>query len=163
MAPLPRFPIHGLCYSVGMNNPHPEDMVRGHPDDPRLRCPKDATLMEKIGVGDFEIDRCAGCGALWFDALELEKVLSGKKAGELVKGLDIGVQGRKSGTRSVGEIVCPRDKSQLITIVDNQQPHIEELACTVCGGVLLDAGELKNLSEFTLGERVKGLFARMRT
>ena len=43
-----------------------------------------------------------------------------------------------------------------------KQPHIQELACTVCGGVLLDAGELKDLSEFTLGERVKGLFGRLK-
>lgn len=145
-----------------MSKPHPEDMVRGHPDDPRLRCPKDAQLMEKITVGDFEIDRCAGCGAIWFDSLELDKVLAGEHAADLVKDLDIGVQGRRSTGMPLGGVVCPRDKSHLITMTDPKQPHIQEQACTVCGGVLLDAGELKDLSEFTLGERVKGVFARIR-
>src|SRR5437016_1243169 len=111
-----------------MSKAHPDDMVRGHAEDPRLRCPKDAQLMEKISVGDFEIDRCAGCGALWFDALELDKVLAGKEATKLVKGLDIGVQGRKAGGRPLGGAVCPRDKARLIKIVDQKQPHIEELA-----------------------------------
>jgi Zn-finger nucleic acid-binding protein len=32
--------------------------------------------------------------------------------------------------------------------------------CRTCGGVLLDAGELKDLSEFTLAERLKGFFRR---
>lgn len=136
--------------------------MKGDENDPRLRCPKDSTYMEKVTVGGIEIDRCAGCGALWFDALELDKVLSGAHAKDMVQVLDIGSKGRVSGGRALGGVVCPRDRSPLITVVDPKQSHIEESACTVCGGVLLDAGELKDLSEFTLGERVKGLFARLK-
>ena len=130
--------------------------------DPRLRCPKDATFMEKLAVGDFEIDRCAGCGAMWFDALELKKILEARHASELVQKLDIGAVGRVSGGRALGELICPRDRSPLIEVVDPRQPHIKELACTVCGGVLLDKGELRDLSEFTLRERLVGMITRLK-
>lgn len=145
----------------------PEDtrvhgMMAGDKQDPRLRCPKDATYMEKVHVGDFHIDRCAGCGAMWFDALELDKVLSGQHSTDLVKHLDIGSQGRPSGGRALGDLVCPRCRSPLIEVLDQQQRHVKELACTVCGGILLDKGELRDLSEFTIGEKVRAVFARVK-
>jgi Zn-finger nucleic acid-binding protein len=62
----------------------------------------------------------------------------------------------------LGDLHCPRDRSPLINIVDLKQEHIEQNACTVCGGILLDAGELRDLSEFTLSERVKAVFAKFR-
>lgn len=128
--------------------------------DGRIRCPKDATFMEKVKVGGMEIDRCAGCGSMWFDARELEKVLQSKDAAATVKNLDIGSQGRASGGRPLGELLCPRDRSPLIDVVDQKQAHVHELACTVCGGVLLDKGELRDLSEFTLSERLRSIFKR---
>ena len=60
----------------------------------KIRCPKDATLMERvmvrgIGIGGagIEIDRCARCGAIWLDAFELEKLLSIQDA---AKDADVG-------------------------------------------------------------------------
>ncbi len=145
---------------------HDKDDTRVHgrmksdEGDPRLRCPKDSTYMEKVMVGSIEIDRCASCGAMWFDALELEKILEAKDAKAFVKRIDIGAIGRAPGVRALGTIVCPRDRSPLIRLQDMKQSHIEELGCTVCGGVLLDKGELKDLSEFTLKERVRALVER---
>jgi len=37
-----------------MAKPPPSDIP-----DPRLRCPKDATLMEKMRIGDLTVDHCA--------------------------------------------------------------------------------------------------------
>jgi len=134
--------------------------MKGDENDPRVRCPKDSMYMEKVTVGGIEIDRCAGCGAMWFDALELDKILESKDSKAFVKNLDIGSTGRHTGVKALGKLVCPRDRSPLITLLDMKQSHVEEMGCTVCGGVLLDSGELKDLSEFTLKERVRALIER---
>lgn len=125
--------------------------------DSRLRCPHDARLMEKVAIGDFTIDRCAGCGGMWFDARELGKVLTSKHG---VEKLDIGAVVKSNASGSLGELHCPRDKSLLITTTDTTQSHIHMDACTVCGGVFLNAGELQDLSEVTLKERLRSLFKR---
>jgi Zn-finger nucleic acid-binding protein len=130
--------------------------------DPRTRCPKDGTLMERVPIGKlFIVDRCASCGAMWFDRLELERVLADKNA---VKGLDVGPLGeRPHDTRlaeALGGKVCPRDNSHLIPFTHKDQPHIHLLACTVCGGLLLDADELLDLGEFTIREKMRALLNR---
>jgi Zn-finger nucleic acid-binding protein len=43
----------------------------------------------------------------------------------------------------------------MLHMVDRTQHHIEFEACTRCDNVFLDAGELSDLTEFTLFERVK--------
>jgi len=134
--------------------------MKGDEHDPRVRCPKDSMYMEKVTVGGVEVDRCAGCGAMWFDSLELDKVLASKDSKAFVKTLDIGATGRSTGVRALGGLVCPRCRSPLITLLDMKQSHVEEMGCTVCGGILLDSGELKDLSEFSLKERVSALIER---
>lgn len=141
----------------------------GEGSDLRLRCPKDATIMEKIEVGTVTIDRCGKCGAMWFDALELQKVLAFNAASKAVgrdtkhapvRSIDPEEKRTHTTGRTPAGMVCPRDRSMLIDLVDQTQPHVQEKSCTVCGGILLDAGELQDLSEFTLKERIKGLFGR---
>src|SRR5689334_22530727 len=73
-------------------------MTAADKHDTRLRCPKDSTFMEKVMVGRIEIDRCAGCGAMWFDGMELERILAGYDTKSL-KMIDIGATGRVSGGR----------------------------------------------------------------
>lgn len=123
--------------------------------DTRLRCPKDATIMERIGVGNFTVDRCASCGSMWLDALELPRVLARHDA---VDKLDIGAIIPRDAHPPLDGLRCPRDKSALIDMVDADQPHVHTSACTVCGGILLDAGELRDLAEFSLRERITRLF-----
>lgn len=140
----------------------PHGMTSKDQHDPRIRCPKDSTYMEKVFISGIEIDRCAGCGAMWFDALELDKILGSGMAKDFASHLDIGATGRPSGGRALGDLHCPRDRSPLIDVVDLKQEHVQEKACTVCGGILLDKGELKDLSEHTLGEKIKGILAKFK-
>ncbi|MBY0114101.1 MAG: zf-TFIIB domain-containing protein [Phycisphaerales bacterium] len=132
----------------------------------KIRCPKDATIMEKLGVGSgehaLEVDHCARCGAIWFDPYELEQTIKAKDAGASMEELDFG-KAKHSYEQTMyrsGDKHCPRDNTVLIEIPDPRQPHVMIDLCRTCGGVLLDAGELKDLSEFTLAERVKGFFRR---
>ncbi len=110
--------------------------------DPRLRCPKDGTLMEKQALGSdggVTIDRCARCGALWLDAHEMEQILAMGAARRV----------------DLAPLRCPRDQSLLVEVADKQQKHVLIMLCTDCGGKLLDAGELTDLSEFTMAERLR--------
>lgn len=118
--------------------------------------------MEKMRVGQVEVDHCARCGALWFDPYELEAVITAKGGTLGIDGIDYGDAGHRYDSHAFNANVrsCPRDGATLRVIPDPRQPHIELDACPTCRGVLLDAGELKDLSEFTLGERMKAFFRR---
>jgi Zn-finger nucleic acid-binding protein len=127
--------------------------------DPRLRCPKDATLMEKMRVGELTVDHCARCGAMWFDPYELDAVLQQKSAATKI---DYGTAAAdyQYNVHRPTPMLCPRDRSPLVAVPDSRQPHVEIDICKSCGGVLLDSGELKDLSEFTLKERLKAFLQR---
>lgn len=126
----------------------------------KIRCPKCSTIMEKITAGpNLEIEHCGRCGGMWFDAYELEAVLKTSKGA--VHQVDYGTARLYDQKVHGGEILeCPRDHKPLLQIPDPRQPHITIDLCKHCGGVLLDAGELKDLSEFTLGERLRAFFQK---
>jgi Zn-finger nucleic acid-binding protein len=126
----------------------------------RLRCPKDGQLMERAVVGGVggsgdtgvSVDRCARCGALWLDKGEMERVLSLGAAASTDLG-PFGADKPRSGP--VAPLLCPRDGSVLVEVADKTQPHVLIMWCTECAGKLLDAGELLDLSQHTLGERLR--------
>lgn len=97
-----------------------------------------------------EVDRCGVCGAMWFDALELDRVLATKGG---ARGVDLGHGSGRAMPIHEGRPQCPVDHSTLIEMTDIRQGHVRMDGCTVCGGVLLDAGELKDLATFSLKER----------
>jgi len=125
----------------------------------KIRCPKDATLMERETVGGSDkggagvaLDRCARCGAIWLDAFELEKLLSMQNA---AKKADIGpIEGAEPGS-SLGEHCCPRDATPLKVVHDPVQVHVRLESCETCNGKLLDAGEILDLSVLTLFEKLR--------
>ena len=99
--------------------------------------------MEKVAVGELVVDHCARCGATWFDPYELEAALKTKGAAEEI---DYGKANEYTWkVYRPSPILCPRDNHELITVPDSRQPHISIDVCRKCGGVLLDAGELKGM------------------
>jgi len=122
-----------------------------------LACPKCEGAMHRARVGAVEIDRCAGCGGLWLDALEKDKLLASKAA---VAEADTGDP--KVGKELDTEVLihCPRDKSRMIHMVDRRQGHIGFEACKVCGGVFLDAGELRDMAHHSMLEKLRSIFSR---
>lgn len=112
-------------------------------NDQRIRCPHDHTPMEREKVGGVAVDRCNACGRLWLDDGELKRLLEDKSS---VEGADAGPFGRESGRAPLGGRVCPRDGRGLLEI---KHPHRADVLieyCPGCRGVLLDAGELRQLS-----------------
>ncbi|MDX2132243.1 MAG: zf-TFIIB domain-containing protein [Planctomycetota bacterium] len=125
----------------------------GPPD--ALLCPLDGYIMQRVTVDGVGVDKCGGCHALWFDALELEKVLAAPGA---VAALEPDPSPRAPNGAPASP-KCPRCAALLIRTRDLRQRHVHLLSCTVCGGVLLDAGEFTDLSHFSLLERVRAYFS----
>ncbi len=126
----------------------------------KIRCPKCSTIMEKVQAApNLEVEHCGRCGAMWFDPYELESVL--KSGGGVIGEVDYGAA-RTYDSKIHGADLreCPRDHQVLLQIPDPRQPHVAIDLCKKCGGVLLDAGELKDLSEFTLAERLRVFFKK---
>lgn len=121
-----------------------------------MKCPKCSAEMAKVDFQGVEIDRCTGCGGIWFDMLEHEdlKLLTGSES------IDTGSPevGRMHNDKA--RIACPVCNVPLIGMVVSAQPHIAYEACTVCYGVYFDAGEFTDFREETFGETMNALFGR---
>jgi len=124
--------------------------------DGAVSCPKDESLMERLDLAGVAVDRCPACGGIWLDAGELRAILdSGGMARHQIEALE----GRPhvEPQHRPQPLLCPRDHSRMSVHHDPQQKHIEYDLCPKCGGVFFDAGELADLSRFSIGERLKGL------
>ncbi len=113
--------------------------------------------MEQVTFSATEADRCTECKGIWFDMLEHED-LRGHAAE-----LDIGDAATGATYNKVDVIPCPVcPNTTMIRMVDAQQPHIWFESCPVCFGRFFDAGEFRDLAEYSLGDFFKrfGLKAR---
>ncbi|HYF14677.1 MAG TPA: zf-TFIIB domain-containing protein [Phycisphaerales bacterium] len=122
-----------------------------------LLCPKDGAHMEKVAAGEFTLDRCTECGAIWFDAKELENLQRDKTSAAQV---DVGGAARGTGPTLTKGLLCPRDGSPMKELAFPDQSHILAMRCGMCGGHLLDSGEFRDVASFTLGERIRAFFGK---
>jgi Zn-finger nucleic acid-binding protein len=122
-----------------------------------MRCPKCDSEFETFTEQSISIRRCTGCRGIWLDALE---PLDRTKINASV-GIDSG--NRKTGRRynETHNIDCPRCAVKMLTVTDSIQTHIEFESCPACAGCFFDAGELKDLTELTLVERLKAMLDRL--
>lgn len=122
-----------------------------------MNCPKCTAEMFPEKFNQIVVDRCSGCGGLWFDIGELN----------LLKEME-GSEEIDAGQPKVGKLYdkvdrtinCPRCATALTRMADKQQPHIHLDLCKTCTGVFLDAGEFKDLKSHTLLDYVKDFFSR---
>jgi uncharacterized protein len=119
-----------------------------------MNCPKCQSPMEAVTFEGVTVDRCTGCKGIWFDAHE-QNVLKKVKGAEAI---DVGnIQtGRKMD--QITDVQCPRCQTPMTQMEDVDQHHITFEMCTGCQGVFLDAGEFKDLKNYTLADYVRGLF-----
>lgn len=119
-----------------------------------LRCPKCHSTMTPVTVVDIEVDRCSGCGGLWFDLLEQEDLKQSGKAEEL----DSGDPGTGKRYDQVGLIRCPVDGEPMVRMVDKAQPELWLESCPLCYGTFFDAGEFREFAD----QRLRDLLVRHR-
>ena len=111
--------------------------------------------MEQIEYEGTEIDRCVICKGIWFDAGEIE-LMRDKAAAAVIDTGDASV-GKQSNT--IDRYQCPRCNGSMVRVVDPEQRHIWYETCNSCNGSYLDAGELLDLSKFTIADIFKGFVA----
>lgn len=112
--------------------------------------------MTKVVTAGITLDRCTGCGAMWFDAKELAAL---QRDGKSARGVDIGPTQRTDARIRTKDLRCPRDNELMIEIEFPTQSHIHIMECKTCGGHLLDAGEFHDVTNFTLGEKIRNFFS----
>ena len=123
-----------------------------------MQCPKCHSETKPVVIAAIEVDRCGGCGGLWFDANEAQKL----KMIEGSESIDQRKAAPLSKTDHPSPISCPRCKTRMIQMVDPDQPHIHIEGCTVCYGMFFDAGEFRDYREQTLIERLRDWWALAR-
>lgn len=127
-------------------------------EDRLISCPKDAAPMRRVTLGSVAIDRCPTCGGVWLDRGELDALKRTMLKDEHRATLDqLDALGTDEPEDRPQPLLCPRDRSRMSVHRDPQQKHVEMDTCTKCGGMFFDAGELSDLTEFTLGERLRSV------
>ena len=111
--------------------------------------------MQAESVGGHEVDRCTGCGGLWFDLREHERIAESKAD---VKRLDTGDASKGARQNERRDIQCPACGVKMLKLSVPNQLHIKYESCPVCYGAFFDAGELKDYASRTLAEQVSGFF-----
>jgi Zn-finger nucleic acid-binding protein len=110
---------------------------------------------EHFLVDDFGLDRCLTCGAIWFDAKELQRVEGCEHRAAILGSSPDTDRAPRITIAKTKRMRCPRDGATLTLQQHWDQPHVDLDACPTCYGVLLECGELTDLATHTWRERVR--------
>lgn len=116
-----------------------------------MKCPSCKNPLREKGAGGLTLDICyGGCGGIWFDAKELERV-SASAAATLHSIWSVPVSSAKLNDPRM----CPRCPDTVLArkwFSDSKKVEIDQ--CPKCGGVWLDAGEFTRIYEEIQGSKV---------
>src|SRR6185369_9534342 len=109
-----------------------------------MKCPACKNSLRQKNAGGMTLDLCyGGCGGIWFDAAELERVSVSAPAATTLHSI---WQTTPSDAHLAEPRVCPRCPNQMLDrkwFSDSQQVEIDQ--CPHCGGIWLDAGEFSRI------------------
>ena len=112
-----------------------------------MECTVCGNSLKEIDVGDIKVDVCEdGCGGIWFDRFELEKVDEPHETeGELLlhirrgEGVRVDMEKRRN---------CPRCRDTIMMRhFFSVRKEVEVDECPKCAGTWLDFGELGQIRE----------------
>jgi len=112
-----------------------------------MKCPACFHELTEFKFGGVNVDVCqGGCGGIWFDAFELQRVdESHEVPGEHLLRIQRDPKLHVDHSRKRG---CPRcDGVKLKRHFFSGQKRVEVDHCPNCGGYWLDAGELEKIRE----------------
>ena len=109
-----------------------------------MNCPACTRELRERNVGQFTVDTChGGCGGIWFDVSELQRVGEREAAA-----LHRVWQHPRREVQQAAQRICPRCPAQVLErkwFSDSRQVEIDE--CPKCGGIWLDDGEFSAIRE----------------
>ena len=119
-----------------------------------MQCIKCDGELQKITLGDVDVDKCAKCSGIWFDFGELDKILESGSIESLKNQVDNN-QGQDEQKRG-----CPRcgGAGNMIQVTSLKNPDVHIDTCSVCYGQWLDGGELEALSSQGFISKIRSLF-----
>ena len=116
-----------------------------------MKCPSCKNPLREKGAGGMTLDVCyGGCGGIWFDATELERV-----SASAATTLHTIWQVQKGNLKPTGPRLCPRCPEQILEakwFSDLKQVEIDQ--CPKCSGIWLDAGEFTRIYDELKGAKV---------
>lgn len=117
-----------------------------------MECPACGRQLQQMNVGDIAVDVCKnGCGGVWFDNFELEKVDEQHEGtGEALLDIerDKNVEVVRSKTKT-----CPKCSGQkMVSHFASAKMQVDVDECPSCGGFWLDPGELGQIRTQFAGE-----------
>lgn len=123
-----------------------------------MQCPKCSGVMSEVSTAAGVVDRCEACTGLWFDMLEdQDQKLHAAQ-------IDTGDAATGAAHNQIDRIKCPRcPNSWLVRMVDAAQPHIWFESCPTCYGRYFDAGEFRDLADYTLSDWWRSWSVKPRT
>src|SRR5687768_1117177 len=124
-----------------------------------MNCPKCNSKKEQVAADEQVVDRCVGCGGLWFDLREHEHIA---EAGKAVDRVDSGDAARGRQQNEKRDVSCPACGVKMLKMSVPRQPHIKYESCPVCYGAFFDAGEFRDYASQTPGEQVRLFFRGFR-
>jgi len=116
-----------------------------------MKCPACKNPLLEKSAGGAAVDLCyGGCGGIWFDAAELERV-----SGHAAATLHTIWQVPTGNVKLTEPRMCPRCAGQVLDrnwFSDAKAAEID--FCPQCGGIWLDAGEFTRLHAEIQGAKV---------
>ncbi len=110
-----------------------------------MKCPACENQLQQVTIADVTVDVCrGGCGGIWFDNFELKKFDEPhESAGEALLDIEL----NKNVTVDHNKrLKCPKcDDVVMMRHFFSVKHEVEVDECPGCGGIWLDAGELKHI------------------
>ena len=109
-----------------------------------MKCPACKSPLREKGAGGMTLDVCyGGCGGIWFDSSELERV-NARAAATLHTIWNVPV----ANVKLTEPRLCPRCPELVLErkwFSESKKVEIDQ--CTKCGGIWLDAGEFSRIHD----------------
>ena len=118
-----------------------------------MKCPACGKTLHQMKAADITLDVCkGGCGGIWFDQFELEKVDEPhESAGEVL--LDI-ERDESTVVDHTGKRMCPKcDGVVMMRHFFSAEKQVEVDECPACAGYWLDYGELREIRSLAGSEQ----------
>src|ERR1043166_6161651 len=116
-----------------------------------MKCPSCKSPLLEKNAGGMTLDICyGGCGGIWFDAAEMQRITARAAAS-----LHTIWQSPVGRFNLAGPRLCPRCPNQLLErkwFSDVKKVEIDQ--CPRCDGIWLDAGEFSRIYEELQGAKI---------
>jgi Zn-finger nucleic acid-binding protein len=110
-----------------------------------MQCPRCDANLTSCEFGATTIDGCSGCGGLWFDSQELNKLT--RDPGVALMEVERTFDHALFASESEGDMQCPRCRRPLREFSFPHTPDVRLDACPECRGIWVDDGELGTIAK----------------